>query len=116
MSQIVRFPLLVLALAFVTLWLSAKLGATLRKRRHPEEVEREDFDVVVAGTMTLLALIIGFSFSMASSRFDQRKNLEESEADAIGTEYVRADFLPAGQCGKSTQLAEELSRSAHFFL
>ncbi len=31
---------------------------------------------------------------MASSQYDQRKNLEESEANAIGTEYVRADFLP----------------------
>ena len=104
MSQIVRFPLLVLALAFVTLWLSAKLGATLRRRRHPEEVEREDFDVIVAGTMTLLALIIGFSFSMAGSRFDQRKNLEESEADAIGTEYVRADFLPPDNAAKARSL------------
>ncbi len=104
MNQIVRFPLLVLALAFVTLWLSAKVGATLRRKRHPEEVEREDFDVVVAGTMMLLALIIGFSFSMAGSRFDQRKNLEESEAGAIGTEYVRADFLPADNAAKVRSL------------
>jgi hypothetical protein len=96
MNQIVRFPLLVLVLAFVTLWLSAKIGTAFRKRRrNPEEAEREDFGVVVAGTMTLHALIVGFSFSMASSRYDQRKNLEESEANAIGTEYVRADFLPA---------------------
>ena len=96
MNQIVRFPILVLVLAFVTLWLSAKIGASFRRRRrNPEEAEREDFGVVVAGTMTLLALIIGFSFSMATSRYDQRKNLEESEANAIGTEYVRVDFLPA---------------------
>ena len=54
--------------------------------------------------MTLLALIIGFSFSMAGSRFDQRKNLEESEADAIGTEYVRADFLPADNAAKARSL------------
>jgi hypothetical protein len=51
---------------------------------------------VVAATLTLLGLIIGFSFSMASSRYDQRKNYEEAEANAIGTEYVRADLLPAG--------------------
>jgi hypothetical protein len=43
----------------------------------------------------LLGLIIGFSFSMATSRYDQRKNYEEAEANAIGTEYVRADLLPA---------------------
>ena len=44
--------------------------------------------------MTLLALIVGFSFSMAVSRYDQRKTLEEAEANAIGTEYLRADLLP----------------------
>jgi hypothetical protein len=32
---------------------------------------------------------------MAVSRYDQRKNLEEAEANAIGTEYSRADLLPA---------------------
>jgi hypothetical protein len=95
------YPLLVLALGLVTLWLSAKIGASFRKRRrNAEETEREDFSIVVAGTMTLLALIIGFSFSMASSRYDQRKNLEESEANAIGTEYVRADFLPASDAAR----------------
>jgi hypothetical protein len=45
--------------------------------------------------MTLLALIIGFTFSMAVSRYDQRRTLEEAEANAIGTEYLRADLLPA---------------------
>ena len=49
----------------------------------------------MAATLTLLGLIIGFSFSMAISRYDQRKNYEEAEANAIGTEYVRADLLPA---------------------
>ena len=31
---------------------------------------------------------------MAVSRYDQRKNYKEAEANAIGTEYARADLLP----------------------
>ena len=31
---------------------------------------------------------------MAMTRYDQRKDYEEAEANAIGTEYVRADLLP----------------------
>jgi len=31
---------------------------------------------------------------MATSRYDLRKNYEEAEANAIGTEYVRAGLLP----------------------
>jgi hypothetical protein len=50
--------------------------------------------------LTLLGLIIGFTFSMAGTRYDQRKNLEEEEANAIGTEYVRADLLPADAAEK----------------
>jgi hypothetical protein len=42
----------------------------------------------------LLALIIGFTFSMAIDRHDQREIFEEGEANAIGTEYLRADLLP----------------------
>jgi hypothetical protein len=37
---------------------------------------------------------------MASSRYDQRKSLEEAEANAIGTEYVRADFLPTADAAR----------------
>ncbi len=90
-----RYPFLVLALSFAILWLSARIGVSFRKRRRkPEEDEREDFGIIVAAVLTLLGLIIGFSFSMAVSRYDQRKNYEEAEANAIGTEYVRAGLLP----------------------
>jgi hypothetical protein len=96
MPDITQYPLLVFALSFIGLWLSARIGASfLRRQRHLEEGMREDFGVILAATLTLLALLIGFSFSMATSRFDQRKNYEEAEANAIGTEYVRADLLPA---------------------
>ena len=68
----------------------------MRRRWTLKDDEHEFFSVVQAATLTLLGLIIGFSFSMAISRYDQRKNYEEAEANAIGTEYVRADLLPAG--------------------
>jgi hypothetical protein len=96
MSRIADFPFLVLALSFVGLWLSAKIGGFIRgKQRSVENEESKDFDIIVGAILTLLALIIGFSFSMAVNRYDQRKNYEEAEANAIGTEYVRADLLPA---------------------
>jgi hypothetical protein len=95
MSKIADFPLLTFVFSLVALWLSARIGAFFRKRLRPlPEGEREDWDIVLAATLTLLGLIIGFSFSMVISRYDQRKNYEEAEANAIGTEYVRADLLP----------------------
>jgi hypothetical protein len=41
---------------------------------------------------------------MAVSRYDQRKNYEEAEANAIGTEYIRADLLPAEDAAKVREL------------
>src|SRR3974377_1939224 len=90
-------PFVVFIVSFIVLWLSALLGDLLRKRIRPlAEEERSDFSVALTGTLTLRGLLLGFPFSMAVTRYDQRKNYEEAEANAIGTEYLRADLLPAG--------------------
>lgn len=82
-------------------WVGARFGAIFHARYGElNESTLEDFKVVLGATLTLLGLIIGFTFSMAVSRYDQRKNLEEEEANAIGTEYLRADFLPAANAAK----------------
>ena len=96
MDSPTQYPLLVFATACIALWLSARIGWWFRKwQGNLDEELREDFGFILAATLTLLGLIIGFSFSMATSRYDQRKNYEEAEANAIGTEYLRADLLPA---------------------
>jgi hypothetical protein len=96
-----NYPLLVFVLSFVVLWLTAQIGAhSLSGVRDLEQSEKEDFGFILGATLTLLGLIIGFTFSMAIGRYDQRKNYEEEEANAIGTEYVRADLLPGGQAEK----------------
>ena len=80
----------------MALWLSVQIGAFVgRKLRPLQDDDRDDLSLVINASLTLLALIIGFSFSMAVSRYDQRKNYEEAEANAIGTEYLRADLLPS---------------------
>jgi hypothetical protein len=88
-------PSIVFFLVFFGLWFAAWLGARYRHGRHFAAEQRQDFGIVLAATLTLLGLLIGFSFSMAASRYDLRKNLEEAEANAIGTEYLRADLLEA---------------------
>jgi hypothetical protein len=99
MNSVTEYPLLVFVISFFALWLATRIGTRLKRQNLEQEV-REDFGVILAATLTLLGLIIGFSFSMATSRYDQRKNLEEAEANAIGTEYVRADLLPLADAAK----------------
>lgn len=89
-------PFFVFAAALIAQWLAAYSGDLYRKKIRPlKGAERVDFDIIRAAALTLLGLIIGFSFAMAVSRYDERKNLEQAEANAIGTEYLRADFLPS---------------------
>jgi hypothetical protein len=104
MSTILKYPFLVLATSFVALWFSAYFGAFLTRWRPLREELRDDFGVVQAASLTLLGLLIGFTFSMAISRYDLRKTYEEAEANAIGTEFVRADLLPPADGAKVREL------------
>jgi hypothetical protein len=95
MMRISNYPPVVFVIAFLAQWIAAWLGARWSRRRGDLDGGfREDFGMILAAALTLLGLIIGFSFSMAITRYDHRKNLEEAEANAIGTEFVRADLLP----------------------
>ncbi|WP_058187544.1 bestrophin-like domain [Terracidiphilus gabretensis] len=103
--MLMRYPVLVFALSLVGFWLSVLIGAYLLGRIRPvKESERQDLDFVVGSSLTMLALIIGFAFSMAVTRYDMRKNYEEEEANAIGTEYARADLLPGDAAVRVRQL------------
>jgi hypothetical protein len=86
-----------LAVSLLAFWFSGWIGALLRARHGSISEELRDyFTLILGAALTLLGLIIAFTFSMAVSRYDQRKNYEEQEANAIGTEYVRASqLLPA---------------------
>jgi hypothetical protein len=95
MIDIFDRPLILFAILAVVLIVVARLGARLSRRYPVDQDMRQDFNILLGAVLTLLALMIGFSFSLASGRYDQRKNLEEAEANAIGTEYTRADLLPA---------------------
>jgi hypothetical protein len=101
MNTLIRSPYFVFAVTIFAMWLAERSGDFLSNRhRKLEDDFHQDLDLVVTATLTLLALIIGFSFSMAISRYDQRKNYEEAEANAIGTEYVRAGLLPDADAAK----------------
>jgi uncharacterized membrane protein (Fun14 family) len=105
MSNLLRQPFFLLIVTFCALWAAAHIGLSFRKKHHDvADEDTQDFTFIVGATLTLLGLIIGFTFSMAVSRYDQRMNFEEQEANAIGTEYLRADALPAADATKIRSL------------
>jgi hypothetical protein len=96
-----EYELLFFVLAFFCFWAVTWIGGSFRKRKQKLEGEdREEFLFILGGTLTLLGLIIGFTFSMAVSRYDLRRQYEEQEANTIGTEYNRVELLPAADASK----------------
>jgi len=108
MVSLIRYPSVIFLVSLFIFWFSARIGVYLRKwTPNLDEEAFKDLDVIATSTLTLLGLIIGFSFSMAISRYDQRKNYEEEEANAIGTEYLRVDLLPTADAGKARTLLRD---------
>ncbi len=118
MNSITRYPILLFVVSFMVLWLSSRLGRYFGKGRNdPDQVLGEDFGMILTASLTLLGLIIGFSFSMAVSRYDQRKNYEEAEANAIGTEYIRLDLMSVSEADKLRPLLKSyLEQRIAFYL
>lgn len=60
-----------------------------------------------AAIFSLLGLLLAFSFSGATARFDARRQLIVQEANTIGTAYQRLDLLPAADQPALRQLFRE---------
>lgn len=92
-------PALVLGLIILVLMLIAGwLGKLLRRRNdaddNPDEAIKDSHEgYLVSGVVGLLALLIGFTFSLTVDRFETRRSLVLEEANAIGTTYLRTQLL-----------------------
>lgn len=98
------FPVTVLiALASVELGYRV---ARYRRLRSPDQQE-SPVGPMVAATLGLLAFMLAFTFGMAASRFEDRRQVVLSEANAIGTTYLRAAMLPEPMRTETRNLLRE---------
>jgi len=95
-----EFALLTVGIAlamFLALVLCLELGRRLevhQTSKHGSEA-RKGVGVVDSAVYGLLALLLGFSFSGAASRFDRRRELILDVVNVAGTAWQRIDILPA---------------------
>lgn len=74
-------------------WTECGYRSGARRRKSDTREPDAPIGTVVAATLSLLAFILGFTFNVALDRFDDRREAVLSEANAIGTTYLRADFF-----------------------
>jgi hypothetical protein len=104
-------PFLVCVTLFALLLVAEGVGSRLRKRKllGSESIEKGDIALVLGAVLTLLSLMLGFTYMMSSDRYETRRQLVIEEANAIGTTYLRAQTLPEPQ---GSEIQELLRRYA----
>lgn len=80
---------------FLIVYIAFESGVFLgeKHRKNAEKEDRSPIGSMVAATLGLLAFLLAFTFGIAASKFDERRNLVVEEANAIGTTYLRAGYL-----------------------
>ncbi len=92
-----------LVIATLGLALAIEGGFRLGIWRRKQTTSERDSPVgaVVAATLGLVGFILAMTFGFAVSRFEGRQAAFLGELNAIGTTYLRADFLPEPQQERS---------------
>ena len=75
-----------------------------RARTHEKEAP---VGAMVAATLALLAFLLAFTFGLGANLFQMKREVLLDEANAIGTAYLRADFLPGTQQRAVRELQRE---------
>lgn len=97
---------LITAVLFVLIILSNEVGYLVggRVRSGTDADLKSLTGSIQASTLGLLALLLGFTFSMALQRFDNRSEGLIAEANAIGTALLRVELLPPTQAEEAAGL------------
>lgn len=95
-----NFVLLVSLMAgglFLGMMLCLEAGWYIGRRRVARDPEglAKGVGAMEGAVLGFLGLLVAFSFSGATARFDARRQLMANQAGAIGTAYLRVSLLPA---------------------
>jgi len=90
-------PIWLLIIAITVLFsIAVELGFRVGKFKHDrlEDAQNPQVSTILGASLGLLAFFMAFTFSMAGSRYDDRKKLVLDEVNTIETTYLRAQLLP----------------------
>jgi hypothetical protein len=99
----------IFAISFAVIVLAAELGHRFGRLRHRQAGHEKEPTVggIVAAELGLFAFLLAFTFGLAASRFEARRQTLLDEANAIGTTYLRAKMLPEPQQSEAQKLLRE---------
>ena len=88
--------LFIAGVLFISMSITIEVGYRIGrvKQASADEAIKAHINAIQASLLGVLALMLGFTFSLALQRFDSRSQAVVDEANAIGTTYLRAQLLP----------------------
>jgi hypothetical protein len=106
MMELANYSLeLIFAVSIILIVIASECGHWLGVRAGGRNAG--NISTLEASILGLLALMISFTFAMALSRFDTRRDALLDEANAIGTTALRARLLPQPEKGESLKLLRD---------
>ena len=86
---------LIASVLFASMVIAVELGYRIGRSAQASATEssRAQINAVQASLLGVLALLLGFTFSLSLQRFDSRSEAVVDEANAIGTAYLRTHLL-----------------------
>jgi hypothetical protein len=98
--------MLISGILFVSMLIAIEVGYHLGRRTEARtnESSRAHVGAIQASLLGVLALLLGFTFSLSLQRFDNRSQAVVDEANATGTTYLRAQLLATPMSGKVQSL------------
>jgi len=86
----------VFAATIIIVMVANEVGYRLGRvsHRHSDDEKESPVSAIAGSILGLTAFMLAFTFGIVTDRYDARKALVRDEANAIGTAYLRSDFLP----------------------
>lgn len=84
-------PWLLIATMCLTVFIGFRLGISTRNKKSEKDAAADE--TMLGAIFGLMALIMAFTFSGASDRYDHRRELIAQEVNSIGTAYMSVDLL-----------------------
>jgi len=96
----------VFAATIIIVMVANEVGYRLGRasRRRSDDEKESPVSAISGAILGLTAFMLAFTFGIVTDRYDARKALVRDEANAIGTAYLRSDFLPEPDRGEAANL------------
>jgi hypothetical protein len=108
MTLVFDHPAIFFPFICIFLFAAGWLGVMLETNRPMFlDAEHASYKTVESSVLGLLALLLGFSFAMAVTRYDLRQSLEVDEANAIGTTWLRTETMDSATKATAQQLLKD---------